>query len=601
MKKINNSLKATIGGLGTLLLLMSSCNDSFMDRYPETDITEKVFFKTPKDLETYTNGFYGTWGSGYWDVASDNVIYLDDSGIYQMMRGEKNPRNIGTWDWSDIRAVNFMLARTGTVEGDPVEKNHYIGFARLVRAQRYYNKVSSYSDVPWYSRDLGTDDTELLYKTQDPRTLVVDSIMADLDFAVKNMKSGTSRTRINREAALAIQARIALTEGTFRKYHTELGLTDADRFLEIAAKAAGELISGGQYELSREPKGDIPAYEALFCSTDLSNNKEMILFEDYDKSLGRMHNAQAMFDWTTSLSRDLMEDYEIEEDGEWKPFYESKGYKTKDVHQVFENRDPRFSQTFMRPGFTRPGSNKPHIPKLSTGGYPQVKFSPRTYDQISWGLGYTDLPVIRYAEVLLIYAEAKAELGTLTEEDVNLTINDIRQRAGLPATSLAEWNANPDQVQAARYPNVTSSQKNAILEIRRERRIELACEGFRYGDLKRWACGKLMEKAPEGVYIPGMGYYDVNGDGQPDIAVVKTQADADAIPQEDKDKYKLTVYPLEGATFELSEGDKGYVRLVSQVGKFTFVEPKYYYTPIDVKDIVLNPNLKQNKFWEGDE
>lgn len=227
-----------------------------------------------------------------------------------------------------------------------------------------------------------------------------------------------------------------------------------------------------------------------------------------------------------------------------------------------------------------------------------MKFEPRTYDQLEWGKSYTDLPVIRYAEVLLMYAEAKAELGELTQEDIDLTINLIRRRAGVPNATLSSWLSKIDPVQANRYPNVTSSQKGAILEIRRERRIELACEGFRYKDLMRWKCGKLLEKAPEGMYIDKLGYIDVTGDGQPDYALVKTQADADAIPEEDKLKYKLTVEILDGNTYELTEGDKGYVRLISQVGKWTFVEPKYYYSPMATGDIILNPNLVQNKYWQ---
>jgi len=145
---------------------------------------------------------------------------------------------------------------------------------------------------------------------------------------------------------------------------------------------------------------------------------------------------------------------------------------------------------------------------------------------------------------------------------------------------------------------VSSAQKGAVLEIRRERRIELACEGFRYDDLMRWGCGKLMEKAPEGMYVDKLGYIDITGDGQPDYALVKTQAEADAIPEEDKEKYELTIEVLDGNTYELTEGDKGYIRMIAQVDKWTFVEPKYYYSPIATKDIVLNPNLVQNKYWK---
>lgn len=583
---------AAIGFVG--ILGLSGCNDSFMDKYSETSITEEGFFKSAGDLEIYTNKMYGYIVSDYWDVASDNVIYVEESNIYSRMRGELNPDNAGTWGWGDIRNVNFMLARAHKAEGDVAEINHYIGMARMFRAKLYYDKVLSYSDVPWYSRDLQTTDTEELFKPQDPRALVVDSIMADLDFAVATMKNESGgRTRWYKSGALAMQARIALSEGCWRKYHSELGLNDADRFFRIAADACKSIMNTGNYELSIGEG----AYEALFNSQDLSSNKEMIIFEDYSNELGRKHGAGARFDWTTGLSRDLMEDYYVIEDGKTKRFQDVPGYDKKTFLEIFENRDPRLGQTFMMPGFMRPGETEPHRQKITIGGYPQVKYSPLTFDQTEWGKAYTDLPLIRYAEVLLMYAEAKAELGELTQDDIDQSINLIRDRAGVPRATLADWMANVDPVQANRYPNVTSAQKGAILEVRRERRIELACEGFRFADLMRWGAGKLMEKAPEGMYIGKLGYIDLTGDGQPDFAVVATQADADAIPQADKEKYKLNVEVLAGNTFELTGGDKGYIRLISQVNKWNFIEPKYYYSPISTKDIVLNKNLVQNKFW----
>lgn len=588
----NNIKIAAIGIVG--ILGLSGCNDSFMDKYSETSITEEGFFKSAGDLEIYTNDMYGYVSSNYWDVASDNVIYVEEAGIYSRMRGELNPDNAGTWGWGDIRNVNFMLARAHKAEGDVAEINHYIGMARMFRAKLFYDKVLSYSDVPWYSRDLQTTDTEELFKPQDPRALVVDSIMADLDFAVTNMKeSNSGRTRWYRSGALAMQARIALSEGCWRKYHSELGLNDADRFFRVAADACKAIMNTGNYELSTGEG----AYEALFNSQDLSSNKEMIIFEDYSNELGRKHGAGARFDWTTGLSRDLMEDYYVIEDGKTKRFQDIPGNDKKTFLEIFENRDPRLGQTFMMPGFMRPGETEPHRQKITIGGYPQVKYSPGTFDQTEWGKAYTDLPLIRYAEVLLMYAEAKAELGELTQDDIDQSINLIRDRAGVPRATLTDWMANVDPVQTNRYPNVNSAQKGAILEVRRERRIELACEGFRYGDLMRWGAGKLMEKAPEGMYIAKLGYIDLTGDGQPDFAVVATQADADAIPQADKEKYKLNVEVLEGNTFELTGGDKGYIRLISQVNKWNFVEPKYYYNPISTKDIVLNKNLVQNKFW----
>ena len=197
--------------------------------------------------------------------------------------------------------------------------------------------------------------------------------------------------------------------------------------------------------------------------------------------MGRTHNAGgALFDFNSSMSRDLMEDYLVVEDGKTKRFQDVPGYATKKFTEVFENRDPRMRQTFMTPGFVRADKVDPYRPKLTMGGYPQVKFSPRMAEQMTWNNSYTDLPLIRYAEILLMYVEAKAELGELKQDDVDRTINLLRDRVGMPHASLSDWLSNIDPVQANRYSNVSSSQKGAVYEIRRERRIELACEGFRF-------------------------------------------------------------------------------------------------------------------------
>ena len=132
---------AAIGFVG--ILGLSGCNDSFMDKYSETSITEEGFFKSAGDLEIYTNNMYGYVTSDYWDVASDNVIYVEEASIYSKMRGELNPDNASVWGWCSIRNVNFMLARADKAEGDMAEINHYIGLARMFRAKLYYDKVLS--------------------------------------------------------------------------------------------------------------------------------------------------------------------------------------------------------------------------------------------------------------------------------------------------------------------------------------------------------------------------------------------------------------------------------------------------------------------------
>lgn len=589
--------------IGVAGLMMTGCNDSFLDRYPEDAISEKNFFKTVADLKTYTYSLYD-WPASTTDGVSDNVIYCEASGVFDKMLGKLTPEEADQWGWGDIRSINFFLCRANQATGDRSDINHYIGLGRLYRAKAYYSKVQSYSDVPWYNRDLQTTDIEELYKPQDPRSVVVDSIMNDLEFAVTNMKDGNSKTEIYKVVALAEQARIALNEGTFRKYHPELELDDYDRFLTLAKDASQAIIDNYDYKISNTPSGNLPPYRALFSSQDLSTNSEIILMQDNDKALGRLYGISSIFNYNHSISRSLMEDYLVKtDDGRAVPFHTIPGAETKEETEIFENRDPRMAETIMPMGWKREWDEKPQRQKMEMGGYPQVKFCRDTpKDMWEWGTAYNDLPIIRYATILLINAEAKAELGILTQDDIDNTINQLRRRVEMPDAKLSEWLSNPDPVQMQRYSNIRSTQAGAVAEIRRERRIELACEGQRYNDLMRWGLGKLLEKAPEGAYIPNYGYYDTNGDGIMDAGFFPNEEEKDKAFEQltPEDQENVTSLILDSKSpIVLSEGDKGYIVRVSQVNAgWEWVEPKYYYSPVATKDIVINPNLVQNKFWK---
>ena len=591
--------KNDIGLLAAFTLLSTSCNNDFMDRFPETSISPEAYFKTVKDLELYTNTYYGNLSTYYFDYVSDNYAsYAEVHSNNNLIRGNISSETVGGWsDWGTLRTYNLFLDNVHKVSGDPEEIAHYIGLTRLQRADWYYTQVKWYNDLPWYSKALSDTDEELLYKARDPRTLVVDSIMADLDYAVENMSSEMGNgTQFNRWYALAIQARICLHEGTFRKYHDELNLQNtASLYLEKAIQATSEIIESGKFQIDKRGGKDL-AYWNLFTNYDLSGSPEMILFKDYDGGEQIKHGAGAqVLSWVCNLSRSLMESYEyLTDEGKAIPFSMVPGYETKRFTEVFENRDPRFSQTFMRPGYIKGGESLPFRPNLNLGGYPCIKFVPNEADQLVGVNTDTDLPVVRYAEILLINAEAKAELGKLTQDDMDKTINEIRSRVEMPRIILSEIVNDPNL--SAQYPNVTDK---ALLQIRRERRIELMGENFRWDDLMRWKAGQLIEQVQQGAYIDKFGVFDISGDGIPEMGIFKNEA-SNTVPEAERGNY--TFYYLEDkggqkTTICLSDGDSGYIMMNGEIGTRKFEQPKYYYWPIPQNQRLLNKNLEETIFW----
>ncbi|WP_293309762.1 RagB/SusD family nutrient uptake outer membrane protein, partial [Pedobacter sp. UBA5917] len=413
--------------------LLASCKKDFLDRIPETTITPNQFFKTTADLETYTNGFYGMFGPGTDDLFSDNIsVNLGGSELDNMIRGKINPANVGGWSWTNLRTINYMLNNLQQVQGDAAAIRHFVGIARFYRGIFYYNMIRRYGDVPYYSKVLNPDDEAQLYKAKDPRALVADSVKADLEYAAANVMPTGTNTRITKWAALTVLARFCLFEGTFRKYHDELGLqATATSFLQRAESASKEVMGGGFSIYNTGKKGE--DYQKLFTSQDLSGNKEMIFYDDYDRALNRSNSTHYVFDWQWALSKSLIDTY-LMTDG--TPFTSTANWDKKTYAEIFSNRDPRMAVTVMPPGFSTTLGGIPNKTRPTFGGYPQIKFyaidpTSKVYTE------FTDLPILRYAEVLLIQAEARAEMDLLNQTDLDNTINVLRNRAGVTPLNMA--------------------------------------------------------------------------------------------------------------------------------------------------------------------
>ena len=312
MKKKYSTIKLVSLFVGSILTV--SCNDSFLDRYPIAEISPENSFKTADDLRLYTNGFYEQLPSIRniidADLKTDNVLY---SSIPEEQRSHERilPSETGSggWDWEDLREINLFFDNYQRCT-DEAGRDKYEGVARFFRAWFYFDKVKRFGDVPWYETVIQTDDTNLLYKARDSREFVVSKIIQDLEIAVDKLGDERASDQVTRWTALALLSRVCLYEGTFRKYHTELGIQGSDTLLQKAYEAAGRVMDESGYTLYSTGNPDTD-YRDLFAST--LKEDEVILGRRYSLTLNQMHNVNYYLTSRTQrdigLTKDLVDSY----------------------------------------------------------------------------------------------------------------------------------------------------------------------------------------------------------------------------------------------------------------------------------------------------
>lgn len=584
--------------LSVVIAVMSSCKKNFLDREPLSQLSPNSSFNSESQLRLYTNSFYDAVlpsGVSLYDEGVDNIVKSD---LSETLTGDRTvPVSGGGWSWGDLRNINFFL-QNYTKGGLPDNISApYVGVAKFFRAYFYFDMVKKFGDVPWYSKSIEANDSALLNKPRDSRMLVIDSILADLNYAIANLPTTKSVDQVTKWTALALKSRVCLYEGTWRKYHAgdvfgkdsyDKPLTGWQDLLQQCVAASDSLMSSGQYTIYTSTPDK--AYQELFTSpTPITS--EIILARTFSEDLQVEHNVNY---YTVSpsygkpgLEKKLVNSY-LMKDG--SRFTNTPGYKTMQFYDEMQNRDPRLSQTVRAPGYTRMGSNIALAPDLgaTVTGYQLIKFvTEPSHDKINGSV--VPLPVFRYAEVLLNYAEAKAELGTLTQTDIDRSIKLLRDRVGMPDLDMAAANANPDPYLAGQYTHVTGPNKGVILEIRRERRIELVMEGFRWDDLMRWKEGQLVAEQFYGEYFPGPGSFDLDGDGKADVVIY---TDNKPPTQEGVTYLKL------GTDVSLANGANGGDIIINGDIPKTFHEDRDYLDPLPIQELLLNPDLTQNPNWE---
>ncbi len=571
---------------------MASCSKDFLDRAPETNISEADFWKTPNDLKLYCNNFYNNFLPAYGGFGNIGIYGLDaDQGSDQMIsmgvNGSLNgeitvPATSASWAWGGIRNTNYFLANYGKVIASWDNVKGYVGEAYFFRAYQYFSMMKIYGALPWIAKPLNLTDTEQLFSARLLRNVIADSIIQDLDKAIEYLpsKPQAQASRITKEIAQAFLTRVALYEGTWEKYHagTDFGVAGSNgaKYLQKAATVAEALMNSNVHSLDNE--GVDFGYWKIFNQTDHTNSKEVMFWRKFDLTLNLTHNWHRYT--TGGAGRGMtktMVDYYLCTDG--RPISSSPLYRGDDsLARVAANRDPRLVQTMYvpdgkhiitsnQPGgapnrlFTLPSFEQANEGKPATGYQLYKGHNPDYQQQYAGNVGVTAVIFFRYAEVLLNFAEAKAELGTFTQADADKSVNKLRTRAGMPAMTVSSVEADP----AWQFPALSG----IINEVRRERGVELAAEGFRRDDVFRWAGADelLVGKKPKGAKLSQW------------LTVVPAG--------------QLSTYPVDA---------DGYIELFKNIASmasgYRFNVQRDYLLPLPTNELTLNPALApQNPGW----
>jgi len=563
---------------------------------PQSSAGTSLVFGSETGLRSYCYSFYGLLPSGSNAHSQDDELaeYVAKSSLELYESGGMTTDAQKSWDWEDIRNVNYFLDHNVNPAVPQQVRDNYSGIARFFRAMLYYSKLVRYGEIPWVGHVLNPGDPELT-APRDSRDVIIKHIIEDCDFAYQHIQADNSKNSnaclVNKWCAMLLKSRICLFEASWRKYHAGTPYTagcemSSDELFSIAADAAWEIIQSGIFSLhtGTDYSHGRGSYRDLFSSETVPTDEVMLAVENDSKlSVGYanyFYNVQAS---KHSLTRPFINTY-LNRDGS---FYSETGNdgKYKTFLEETTGRDLRLNQTIRAYDYTckdAKGSMVPTTPDFgySLTGYHIIKF---TIDDVAYnvyGANGNDIPVMRYAEVLLNYAEARAELGTLTNDDWKMTIGALRRRAGITGGDLDTKPTKVDPyLKANFYPGINDP---VILEIRRERTCELCLEGFRKRDLFRWACGELWANAKwTGIFVPELDKpMDVNGDGKYDVLFVGTGAGSAA------------EYASIAVTPSYISVPGGYFIAHNLPGRNW--QDKMYLEPIASVDITMNQNLLPN-------
>lgn len=583
-----------------LLATMSLAACKKLDQLPQSTATKGAVFGTENGLKLYTNSFYNFGflprNSTSQDAMSD---YLAVRQVQDFIReGGFGANNSSGWTWNDLRNINYFIENCNDPAVPVAVRNNYLGIARYFRAYFYMEKVKRFGNVPWIGKPLSMDDPAL-NAGRDKRELVMDSVLADINFAVANIQATNdpSRTTITKWVAQAYKSRICLFEGTFRKYHTNLGLAGtANKWLEDAAASANDIIKNAGYSLNTAG-GAGASYRQVFTSnTPVAS--EVLQAAVADVNLGILNEANWW--WTSgtygakaSFTRTFINTY-LKLDG--TPYTNDPAYKTMIFKEEVKNRDLRLKQTIRLGDYKRVSNGvlvpAPPLFSYTFTGYQPIKWTLDDMGLDAGALNTNAIALFRYAEVLLNYAEAKAELGTLTDADWALTIGALRARAGITGGLTSKPTVADPYLVANYFPGISDP---SILEVRRERGIELSLEGQRFGDILRWKRGELMMQEWNGFYVPALNTpMDLNEDGIMDVVFYQGTA-----PSLGTNLTYVNVSPRIGNAVNsqlLKNGTSGELTWMNEIPR-KWLERNYYY-PIPLNDFQRNPNLGQNTGWE---
>lgn len=578
-----------------LLALIGLCSCS-MDETPQSSVDKQEIFDTEKGLEAYSYSFYNMLPSVSDAYKMDEMCDYGAVSNYDnfIRKNAYNATVSSGWNWSDLRNINYFIENCVSDKLSAQVKTNYIALARFFRAYFYFHKVIRFGDVPWIDHTLQVDSPEL-YAARDSRTLVMDKVLEDLDAACEGISrtADESGTMITKWVAYAFKSRVCLFEGTFRKYHTELHLQDtADKWLEEACSAAETVMKQSGHALYNA-EGVDKSFRALFIN-DKPKTEEILLACCASSELGILGSANWW--WTSgtyglrfSMIRPFINLF-LMKDG--SPFTDKPNYDKIEFYEECQDRDARLAQTIRTPGYQIDGKfAAPNFNGYSYTGYQPIKYTLDSEYYNSGSLNTNAIPLFRYAEVLLNYAEAKAELGSLTDSDWEKTIGALRSRAGITSGLHVRPTRVDPYIKNTYFPNISDP---VLLEIRRERSVELALEGFRFNDLLRWKCGELMEMKWTGIYVPAVNTpLDLDHDGTMDV-VFYTGSKPQNLP--------VTCAPIqiggENSKQGLTETDKGNLTwYADDTERVWYDDGRQYYYPIPKSAINLNPNLIQNPVW----